>query len=255
MRLLSDVCLSLQYKQWWIFRTKNTLWGHFLKAKYCQRANPVIKKRDTGQSLVWKHMMTNKVEAETHIKWIIRSGTCSFWWDDWLGVGPLANHRITDTRPNNIRISEFLIDGNWNKDMVRQTAPPPLLISKILNTNFQFQQGIPDRPVWKPNASGHFTCSSAWDVVRQKKNKAMSDSFTWHKHIPFKISFLLWRALRGKLPTNERITTFGSEPVDYSRCYRPGPDTIDHIFMSGNFAKHIWKIFSDSVTFSIAPFP
>ncbi|KAG5606095.1 hypothetical protein H5410_027587 [Solanum commersonii] len=47
MRNLKDVCKSFQYKQWWIFRSKHTLWGDFLKAKYCQRSNPINKKWDT----------------------------------------------------------------------------------------------------------------------------------------------------------------------------------------------------------------
>ncbi|WMV30196.1 hypothetical protein MTR67_023581 [Solanum verrucosum] len=35
VRHLNDVCTSLQIKQWWNFRTKQSLWGQFLKAKYC----------------------------------------------------------------------------------------------------------------------------------------------------------------------------------------------------------------------------
>ncbi|XP_055802634.1 uncharacterized protein LOC129871697 [Solanum dulcamara] len=48
VRLISDVAKSFQYKQWWIFRTKNSLWSEFLKAKYCQRSNPITKKWHTG---------------------------------------------------------------------------------------------------------------------------------------------------------------------------------------------------------------
>lgn len=43
MRQISDVCIALQFKQWLVFRSKNTLWGDFLRAKYCQRANPIKK--------------------------------------------------------------------------------------------------------------------------------------------------------------------------------------------------------------------
>ncbi|KAH0729968.1 hypothetical protein KY289_001156 [Solanum tuberosum] len=89
VRQLEDVCTSLQYKQWWIFRTKNSLWGQFLKAKYCQKANPVAKNLDTGQSLVWNYLMRNKKTVEEQITWKIHSGNCSFWWDDWTGAfGP-----------------------------------------------------------------------------------------------------------------------------------------------------------------------
>ncbi|XP_055818647.1 uncharacterized protein LOC129887548 [Solanum dulcamara] len=51
MKNLKDVCQALQYKQWWTFRYKKTLWGSFLRAKYCQRAHPVIKKWDTVNHL------------------------------------------------------------------------------------------------------------------------------------------------------------------------------------------------------------
>ena len=51
MRNLQHICKSFQFKQWWIFRTKQTLWGDFLKAKYCERSNPVRNKWDTGDSL------------------------------------------------------------------------------------------------------------------------------------------------------------------------------------------------------------
>lgn len=67
VRMISDLCKSFQFKQWWTFRSKRSLWGEFLKAKYCQRSNPVSKKWDTGQSLVWTHMMHNKHTMEPHI--------------------------------------------------------------------------------------------------------------------------------------------------------------------------------------------
>ncbi|KAH0697937.1 hypothetical protein KY289_015419 [Solanum tuberosum] len=71
IRRLTDICTSLQYKQWWNFRAKSSLWGQFLKSKYCQRANPVAKKVDAGQSLVWRYMMKNKNKVEDHITWKI----------------------------------------------------------------------------------------------------------------------------------------------------------------------------------------
>lgn len=85
IRRLIDICTSLHYKQWWTFRAKSSLWAQFLKSKYCQRANPVARKLANSQSLVWRYMMKNKNKVEDHITWKINSGSCSFWWDDWLG--------------------------------------------------------------------------------------------------------------------------------------------------------------------------
>lgn len=254
VKRLEDVCLALQYKQWSIFRSKRTLWGEFLKAKYCQRAHPVIKKWDTGQSLTWKHMTINKSDAETNIQWSINSGTCRFWWDDWLGVGPLAYHNHYMPRLNNITVSKFLINGVWDKEKIRHHAPHQL-VHKILSITIQYQANVPDQAYWKLNSHGKFTSSSAWEHIRRKKSKTLTDSLIWHKCIPFKVSFLLWRAIRFKLPTNEKIISFGHEPANCSCCYRPGLDNIDHIFVAGHFAKHIWNHFSNSwgVQFNNSP--
>ena len=87
---LTDICTALQYKQWWLFRSKNSILTKFLQANCCPRANPVARKFENGQSLIWKYMMKNRHKVEEHIKWQINSGSCSFWWDDLLGIGALA---------------------------------------------------------------------------------------------------------------------------------------------------------------------
>lgn len=84
-----------------------TLWGRFLREKYCQRAHPIAKKLHTGQSLVWNFMMKNKAIVESQIQWRINSGSSSFWWDDWLGDDPLAPQCNHITSLNNTTISHF----------------------------------------------------------------------------------------------------------------------------------------------------
>lgn len=118
-----------------------------------------------------------------------------------------------------------------------------MLIPRILNMRIEFQEGLQDQAIWKPNEKGRFTLTSAWDIIRKKKAKTMTDTYTWIL-IPFRVSFLLWRALRRKLPTNEAIIAFGSEP---QRCYCyniSGEDNIEHKFVSRNFAAYIWKFFA-----------
>lgn len=112
MRNLSDICISFQYKQRWKFRTGNSLWGQFLRAKYCQRANPVAKNWNTGQSLVWKYLTRNKHDVEKLITWRIHSGSCSFWWDGWLGIGHLADLKtVTDSITQQCHTSCLRVSG------------------------------------------------------------------------------------------------------------------------------------------------
>ncbi|WMV13572.1 hypothetical protein MTR67_006957 [Solanum verrucosum] len=246
LRRLSDICISLQYKQWWTFRPKVSLWSQFLKSKYCQRAHPVAKKVDTGQYLMWRYMMKNKGKVEECICWKINSGSCSFWWDDWLGRGALAHHTPSISSLNNATIAHFVVNGQWTESKLRQQVPP-LLIPFILDSKFQFVQRITDTAVWKTTESGKFTCTSAWDICRSKKDTNVLNSHIWHKYIPFKMSFLLWRAIRLKKPTNEMLPNFGVEPVRCYCCIKKGWDEVDHIFIQGHFAAHIWKYFVSSL--------
>ncbi|XP_055830788.1 uncharacterized protein LOC129899799 [Solanum dulcamara] len=167
--------------------SKKTLWGEFLKAKYCQRAHPVIKKWDTGQSIMWKHIMANKIDIEPHIHWHINSGTNSFWWDDWLGSGPLAYHNNHLPRLNNTRVSEYIENGEWNVQKIRKYAPSQL-VQQILDTEIDYHPNTADQACWKLTSHGNFTSKSAWELVRKKRAKTLTDGCTWHTNIPFKLS-------------------------------------------------------------------
>lgn len=193
--------------------------------------------------MVWGYMMRNKATVEAQIRWKIHSETCSFWWDNWLGDGPLAQHDGNITSLNTITVSQFITDGTWNEYMVRRHAPS-LLVPKILNTRIFHQENDTDEAVWTPTTSGLFSCSSACELIRKKKEKSRINTHTWNKNIPFKVSFLLWRALRSKLPNNEKIIMFGSDPSRCSCCRLQGWDDINHIFVSGHFPAHIWSFFS-----------
>ncbi|KAK4707369.1 hypothetical protein R3W88_033058 [Solanum pinnatisectum] len=122
-----------------------------------------------------------------------------------------------------------------------------MLIPHILSTSFQYQQGVKDTAVWKPTEAGIFSCASALEICRHRQNTGVISNQIWHKQIPFKISFLVWRALRCKLLTNETLANFGVEPARCFYCIKQGWDDVDHIFNEGPFATHIWTYFSSTM--------
>uniref|UniRef100_A0A3Q7FCH5 Reverse transcriptase zinc-binding domain-containing protein n=1 Tax=Solanum lycopersicum TaxID=4081 RepID=A0A3Q7FCH5_SOLLC len=103
------------------------------------------------------------------------------------------------------------------------------------------------KAIWTPADNGIFSINSAWEIIRKKKSKDIINNSVWHKQLPFKIAFFIWRALRGKLPTNETIQKFGRDAVECYCCYRKGTDDIQHILITGNFAKYIWKYYAATV--------
>ncbi|KAG5585822.1 hypothetical protein H5410_046256 [Solanum commersonii] len=112
---------------------------------------------------------------------IVFESNSSLWWDDWLGEGILTKHNTTISNLNNIPVSYILEGGKWNESLVRQHAPP-LLVPHILNT--------------KLTDSGDFSCTSAWEICRNKGEKTLMYKHMWSKNIHFNVSFLSWRALK-----------------------------------------------------------
>lgn len=93
--------------------------------------------------------------------------------------------------------------------------------------------------MWKLNSDWKFIISSARNMIRDQRAYTNLNNMTWHNQISFKCSLLIWRSLRGKLPTNEKLISFGHDPHECYYCYWLGMDTIEHVFMIGHFATNI----------------
>lgn len=123
-----------------------------------------------------------------------------------------------------------------------------LTINEIYNMNIKLRPDVPDKTVWIADNKGVFSTSSAWQVFRKKRQKNWISTMTWHNTFPFKMSFLVWRTLRDKIPTESRLAKMGI-PV-HSRCFCcrvPVIENIDHVFSNGLFAQKVWRILSGSM--------
>ena len=131
--------MAFQFKQWWIFRTKQSLWGYFLRAKYCQRSNPVSKKWDNGDSLTWKYMLMNRQQVEQHIQ--------------WLGIGPLEQFTTSSNKFNNCTMADFLEEGKWSWSKAGTSQPVLQRIgNRDISTTTHSRQGSKEtQQSWKFN--------------------------------------------------------------------------------------------------------
>ena len=144
--------------------------------------------------------------------WKLNFGDCSFRWDDYLGEGRFAQCSYNSNNFNNTKVADFWVDGQWSCHLlIHQDLPSQL--ANILATTVP-QQQLLDKEYWKAISKGMFSCSLAWNEIWGKKPKYLLKALILHNHIPFKVSFLLWRVLRGKLHTNEKLTIFGIDPIN-----------------------------------------
>lgn len=70
------------------------------------------------------------------------------------------------------------------------------------------------------------------------------------------MNFIVWRALRDKIPTDTRVTRLGySISPRCCCCGSPGVETVDHLFCDGSFAKELWKILCGPMGIAFSDIP
>ncbi|XP_019183220.1 PREDICTED: uncharacterized protein LOC109178127 [Ipomoea nil] len=227
-------------KLWWNFRTDHTLWSDFMRAKYCSRVHPVAKLVQNRDSHTWKRMLAVRDEVEGVLTWRLFQGRVSFWWDNWSGLGPLGRlypHRgVSYSRE---LLLDYVRDGQLDL-----TGHDDLAFAGIGVDLSRLGQGPRDIPLWTVASDGMFSYSSAKAFLRPALPTAPDPLLAkcWRKHLPFKVSFLAWRVFRGRLPTDDILARFGHAIVSRCRCCpAPVPESIDHIFYSGETARAAWR--------------
>ncbi|XP_060210415.1 uncharacterized protein LOC132637323 [Lycium barbarum] len=202
--------------QQWRFRTQKSLWADFLRSKYCIRVNFIVRSWSSSQSQSWKELINCRRIFEPYMLWKINFGSSLFWWDNWIGLGPLDLRLEPGPRPGNTLVEEFIFYGNWISSKLENTVRPNLQHT-IESIKIADQNSL-DSYIWTHNSDVNFTCSSAREITRQRKNKNDSYSNLWHKGMPFKVAFLNWRILKRKLPFDDILPKFSQQVVSRCNC-------------------------------------
>ncbi|XP_027081100.2 uncharacterized protein [Coffea arabica] len=236
---LQDVYTAFSSKLWWNFRTRSSLWETFMKAKYCRGLHPCQVELKNKDSSIWRRMVNVSRQVEFSMLWVAKEGACHFWYDNWLGCGALFLQV-----PVNLELSfhNFINNGHWDVNLLYHTIPKEY-VSYIL------QQPIPEEGsevevFWMPTTSGKFSIHSAFQDIRQTRNKSMVFASIWHPRIPFKVSFFMFRLLRGRIPIPDRLCELGFHlPSKCFCCPSASEESIEHLFSNGHTASVVWSYF------------
>ena len=93
--------------------------------KYCLHAHPCQGVIPPAASTTWRRMLPIQEIAEADIVFLPKNGKSDFWWDNWLGVGCLAN-KVSN--PGEHKIKDFLLHHEWNLPLLQQWLPTDLML-------------------------------------------------------------------------------------------------------------------------------
>ncbi|XP_060216835.1 uncharacterized protein LOC132644267 [Lycium barbarum] len=172
---------------------------------------------------------------------IAKGGDISLWWDNWTGQVALALMVETGGANLKLLVKDAKIDGEWAFPELQQL---PEYIIELINSIEFGDLDIPDLAIWMSSVSGKFSTKSAWNLLRQSRNNMNIFAKLWHKFLPFKISFQIWRALKRKLPFDDILLRFNISLVSRCHCcFVPQRETLLHTFVNGDCATKVWKFF------------
>ena len=163
-----------------------------------------------------------------------------FWDDNWLGYVILDKIGLPLLTQNNLlaKIIDVFINGSWNLSPNFQATFPEICLDI---RSLKFSHAADDVFVYRGSSDGFLFCKAAYDLYRVSSQKVAWGKDLWRHYLPPSRSFLVWRALFFKLPTDDVLTSRGMTMV--SRCHFCAShlESMDHIFSQCHYVVVIWS--------------
>ena len=192
-------------KRLWEFHTKaDTIWADTFRKKYPSTSNVTKRK-----SLTWNNILKAKSICDESSRWIIRNGeTTHFWYDNWIGHGPLRNLiqgplHILDTTT---KVKDcWDANGNWNLNAL-SFALPDQVHDIIGATPRPLLSTLSDLPMWNLSPNGQFNPRIAYLFAANLPltHNAAAWNWLWKSHTLPRVKTFLWLACHDRLHTKNQ---------------------------------------------------
>jgi len=100
----------------------------------------------------------------------------------------------------------------WEEDFLRECS--------LLLHNIVLQDIVHDTWRWLLDPTHGYTVRGAYSFITstgtQVERSHVDD--VWHKHISLKVSLLVWRLLRNRIPTKDNLALRGALPITDTSC-------------------------------------
>ncbi|GAA0168908.1 reverse transcriptase [Lithospermum erythrorhizon] len=241
LRSLEEIHKTFMHKAWLRMREGKCLWSQFMLDKYCRKHHPRLAPVHPAHSRVWKCLHKVRDSAEDMIHWQVGEGSCDFWLDSWMDIGPLF--KLYQGRQGGTKVQDLWQQGKWDEDKLSSMISQEHL-SKVKAVFID--HGSPDRAIWKESIDGNFSFKGTYEELRHKRNRSALYAAIWHSNIPRKMSFLAWRLMRGCLPVDEVMQQKGISLASKCQCCQQ-IETVVHIFFTNHIADQVWGHFAQMV--------
>ena len=167
----------------------------------------------------------------------------SFWFESWSSLGCLKD--ILGEGSNiDMGISiNATVEESW---MHRRREHRVVILNKVeleIEVSRAGRVHEEDVSLWvngKGSYKRSFSSREAWEVIREKHQLCHWHEAVWFKYATPKYSFILWTALKGRLPTGDRMRQWGGNVnISCVLCNEP-LETLEHLFFECAYSAQVW---------------
>lgn len=173
--------------------------------------------------------------------------TTCFWYDSWTCLGPLISVFGRDgTRRLSLRIDASVSDACT---LTGWSLPHPRSDEEVSLHAYLSGISIPstdrgsDTYSWRTNGdtSDSYSSSKTWECLRPRGNTQNSAKHIWFSGATPKHAFHMWVTNLNRLPTRDRLSSWGMQVPTACCICSTNPESRDHLMLSCSFALTLWS--------------
>lgn len=172
----------------------------------------------------------------------------SFWYDFWIDLGPLfLMFGSSGSRQLQVPLSASVSDAVVNGDWFFPPAPSEDAVTLQIvmsTTRVPTPSSGPDVYLWRGQTGGFvsdFSSHVKWNRLRTTAPMVPWYEVVWFKEDIPRCSFVTWLAMLARLPTRDRLLSWGLKVPGSCVLCADGIESHDHLFFNCPFAVGIWS--------------
>jgi len=248
IRSLTLINEAANLKLGWELRNSNEAWVVLLRSKVLRGKRTITHHISSS---LWSSIKSENNSIDANSIWLIGTGKdIYFWLDPWCGESFVSVLDIPVHLHHNLkaRVSDFINDFNWNFPLEVENVFPilkQLALKVTLPINVR-----KDTLLWKPSNTGVLTFKKAFLFKQGTGQNSHWAKDLWSPDIPPSQSFLVWRIMHNKLPSDENLSLRGYFPSACS-VYKSCSETTNHLFFECIFAFKLWSCIASMLRTSV----
>lgn len=142
-------------------------------------------------------------------------------------------------------VSDFIKNNFWHIPMVISVKFPSIVsaINRIQIPLYSKE----DFMVWNGSNLGVMSFKGAFLYLNPPKNAIPWCRIIWSSSIPPTKSFIVWRLVHNRLPTDENLKKKGCSNASICNLCNCSEEASSHLFLTCQFAKDIWSWFGSVI--------